>query len=106
MTKISGFDEFQKQIDKFSKNIKEIDGSHNVPLEELLNESFMHKYTQFSNLSELIEKSSFEVNSVEAFKAIPDNDWDQYISSVSNFQNWSTMLNKATEFWALKKLGF
>lgn len=103
--KITGLDNLQKRLQKLANDAQALDGSHAVPLEELLNESFVRKHTQYSSLSEMIEKSGFDVKSPEDFKAIPDDEWDKYIKSITSFADWKAMLGKATEIWAAKRLG-
>jgi hypothetical protein len=102
--KIEGFDEFQKQLKELSQNAKELDGKHDVPVNELLTSEFISSHTHLSSADELFEKSGFKVESLEDFTNIPDDKWDQYIRSISSFSNWEAMLSKATELWATKKL--
>lgn len=103
--KITGLNDLQKRLQKLANDAEALDGSHDVPLDELLSEPFVREHTQFSSLSELIEKSGFDVQSAEDFKAIPDDEWDQYIRSISSFADWRAMLGSATELWATKRLG-
>lgn len=103
--KITGLKEFQKKLDKLSQNAQALDGSHQVPLEELLTSQFLQKYTFVSSYSELMEKSGFKIESAEDFKNIRDDEWDAYIHSVSSFKNWQAMLSEAGKVWAVKKLG-
>lgn len=102
--KITGLKEFQKKLDKLASNIKALDENNNVPLNEVLNDQFISKHTKFTSLSELIERSGFNVQSAEDFYAIPDDKWDEYIKSISRFSGWKEMLRNATELWAVKKL--
>lgn len=105
MMKITGLDDLQKRLEKLADDAESLNGPHDVPLDELLDQSFLQKHTHFSSLSELIENSDFDVQSAEDFKAIPDDDWDQYIRSISKFPDWKSMLSSATQSWATKKLG-
>lgn len=104
MMKITGLKELQKQMDTLSKNVKALDGSHEIPLPELLTPEFLQKHTRVSSHTELIEKSGFKVESAEDFKAIPDEEWDAYIRSISSFKSWHEMLSEAGKAWAMKKL--
>jgi hypothetical protein len=106
MLKIKGLKEFSKKLDSLAKNAKELDGTHSVPVSELLTSSFISKHTRFSNANEMFEASGFKIESPEDFKAIPDDKWDDFIRSISSFQNWQSMLTEATKAWATKKLGF
>lgn len=103
--KITGLKELQKKMDQLSRNARALDGSHEIPLPELLTPQFLQKYTNVSSHEELIEKSGFKVESAEDFKAIPDDEWDAYIRSISSFKSWHAMLSEAGTAWATKKLG-
>ena len=105
MLKITGIDELRKKLDDLAKKVDSLDGQH-IPVSELLSPSFVSKHTSFSSADELFEASGFKVETQEDFAAIPDNKWDEYIRSVSNFENWQAMLDGAGKKWAAKKLGF
>lgn len=102
--KITGFDELQKKLDKLAQNAAALDGEHSVPVNELLTPAFVARYTRFASADELFEQSGFKIESPEEFAAIPDEEWDEYIRSVSGFSGWQAMLSKAGEAWAAKKL--
>ena len=104
MMKITGLKELQTRMDKLSKDVQALDGSHAIPLPELLTPQFLQKHTQVAPHSELMEKSGFKVESADDFKAIPDDEWDAYIRSISSFKNWQSMLSEAGKAWAMKKL--
>lgn len=106
MMKITGLDDLQKHLEKLTNNAESLNGMPDVPLDEFLDKSFLQKHTQFSSLTELIENSDFDVQLAEDFKAIPDDDWDQYIGSISKFPDWTSMISSATQSWTAKKLGF
>ncbi len=103
--KIKGLDKLQKNLNELEKKVKDIDGKHNVPLSELLDDSFISSCSSFSNLDDLIKASGFKVESQEDFEAIPDDEWDSFIKSNTSFNNWHAMLQAATAEWAKKKLG-
>jgi hypothetical protein len=99
-----GLDGFQKDLEKLEEGIREIDGKHSVPMPEVLTDSFVSEHTKFSSLNELLETSGFDAESAEDFEAIPDEPWDDYISSVSCFNSWQDMLESACAKWATSKL--
>jgi hypothetical protein len=104
--KVKGLDDFSKKLDDLARKADELDGEHNIPLNELLTPTFLSGHTRFSSVDEMIEASGFKVDSQEDFAAIPDAEWDEFIRSVSSFSNWQEMLSAATQEWAAKKLGF
>lgn len=103
--KMHGFDELQRKFRDLSRKAAELDGTDSVSIIELLTPSFVSKYTRFVNAEEMFKASGFEIETQEDFAAIPDDEWDEFIQSVSSFPNWQAMLEKAFELWTAKKLG-
>jgi hypothetical protein len=103
--KVTGFDELQKKLKKMADGAKELEGEHQVAMPDLLTESFVSSHTPFKDAQELFDNSGFKIESQEDFQAIPDAEWDIYISSVSDFENWEQMLQSATAEYAQRKMG-
>ena len=103
--KITGLDELTKQLDRMAKGAKELDGTHTVPMTELLSPGFVSSHTKFANAEEMFEASGFKIESQDDFAAIPDAEWDEFIRSISSFSDWQSMLGEAGTAWAAKKLG-
>ena len=103
---INGLDDLQKKLDRLKKKAENLDGEHQVPLSELLPPSFMSKHTNFDSIDEMFQESDFTIETIEDFEKIPDEEWDNFISIETQFDNWSSMLEKATSVWASKQLGF
>lgn len=103
---LKGFDELQNRLQELADKAKELSGEYEVNFAELFIEEFMTKHTNFSNFNELLDASPFEVNSAEDFKAIPDAEFDQYISQVTNFDSWESMLEEASCEYAARQLEF
>lgn len=104
--KIKGFDDLEKQLKRMERAAKDLENTHSVSFDELFLNSFMRKYTNFSNFDQFLSSGNFIVNSQEDFEAIPDNEIDLHVSKTTKFSSWEDMLGKATEEYALKKLGF
>ena len=104
--KIKGFDKLEKQLNQMQKAAEELSNTNTVSFDKLFTCSFMNKYTNFSNFDDLLYAGNFIVNSQEDFEAIPDKEFDIHISSCTKFSTWEEMLNKATELYVSKKLGF
>lgn len=98
----NGLKEFQKQLKNLSDSAKKNSGTHNVSLNELFNDSFMSKYTRFTNANEFVKESKFDFSDIES---IPDEELDIFVSKNTQFSNWSEMLGKASELWTMRKLG-
>jgi hypothetical protein len=105
MFKIEGLDELQKKLDDLARKAEELDGEHNIPISELLTDSFVSRHTSFSSAEEMFKASGFKVETQEGFAAIPDAEWDNYIRSISSFDGWQSMLGAAGQEWAKRQLG-
>lgn len=103
--KVTGFDELQKKLKKMSDGAKELEGKHQIPVPELLTESFITAHTKFKDAQELFDESGYKIDSPDDFKAIPNEDWDKYIVSASDFNSWKEMLKAATVLYAKQKMG-
>jgi hypothetical protein len=103
--KVKGLDEVRKKLDDLAKKAKAIDGKHNIPINELLNHTFVSQHTQFATAEEMFDASGFKLENQDDFAAIPDEKLDDFIRSVSSFQNWQSMLDQAVKDWTAKKLG-
>lgn len=66
-----------------------------VSFKDLFTPSFMAKYTQFANFSELLVFGKFNVNSLEDFMALIDEKFDAFINQTTQFENWEEMQSKA-----------
>jgi hypothetical protein len=95
---LSGLDELQQRLRK-------LDGSHDVPLDELMNPEFMLKHTRFNSFRDMLDQSGYSVKTAEDFKAIPDAPWDAFIAANSTFANWHEMQEAAAADWTKKQLG-
>ena len=80
-----------KELEKKLENL-----SGNVPLDELLNSSFMRKYTQFQNAQEFVYASSFDFSNIES---IDSNGLDKFVTAHTKFSSWQEMLNHAGAEW-------
>lgn len=103
--KIKGLDELAKDMDRIANAAKELDGTHNVPIEELLTPEFVSSHTKFANIEEMFEASGLKIESQDDFEAIPAKDKDKFIRSISAFSDWESMLGEAASAWTVKKLG-
>jgi len=53
----------------------------------------------------MFNASGLKIESQEDSSAIPDDKWDEFIHSISSFENWKAMLDQAVKDWTVKKLG-
>lgn len=95
---IEGLDELEDQIRKLA----DLEGG--VPMVELFDEEFMLMYTDFTSFDEMLEQSKWQVESQEDFEAIPDDEFDIYVSEYSEFPDWETMMETGSSRYFEKKL--
>ena len=76
-----------------------------TPINEILSSSFLLQHTPFGSADEMYEASGFKIETEEDFTAVPDDEWDGFIRSISSFPDWQSMLDKARKEWVTKKLG-
>ena len=89
---------------KLQRRAEEVDGTHQVPLSELLTPTFMRGHSPFDSFEAMLRASPFSVESAEDFKAIPDADWDVFVRQNTRFSSWHEMLSVAGAEWMKERL--
>ena len=84
-----------KGLDQLEKNVSKLSGIESIPLDDLMNPSFISSCSQYSNFEELIEAAGFKVESEEDFAAIPDQEWEQFIQTNTSYEGWIEMQEAA-----------
>ncbi|CAH8206323.1 hypothetical protein [Vibrio aestuarianus] len=87
-------------LHKLFSNLKALDERKFVELGTVLNTQFFTKHTRFNNFDEFIKTSGFKVESQEDFKAIPDDEFDSFVSENTPFSSWKNMQVKAFKLYA------
>jgi hypothetical protein len=62
------------------------------------------KHSRFQSTDEMLAASGFKVDTAEDFAAIPDAEWDQFISQNTSFPSWEAMQGEAAQAWVARKL--
>lgn len=104
MLKITGLDETIKKLNDLKKKADAMN-VQSVPVTEILTSDFLTRHTPFGSAVEMYEASGFKIETKEDFEAVPDDEWDAFIRSVSSFDGWQAMLGAASKEWAVKQLG-
>ncbi|HEY3270758.1 MAG TPA: hypothetical protein VGJ89_06045 [Geothrix sp.] len=104
-SRMEGFDELQRNIENMAGNLREIQGTNQVPMSEALTPEFLSLCFRFVSLEEMFSASGFKVDSPEDFKAIPDDEWNAFIRQHTRFDTWQEMLGKTGAVWAKNHLG-
>ena len=106
MIEISGLDELTRKLNDLASRAKALDGTHEVPIEELLTPAFLQNCSSFGSVDDLFAASGFRIESPEDFKAIPDDKWNSFIADHTSHSTWESMLSSASAAWTSKRLGF
>lgn len=103
---MDGIDELINKLEDLKQRAEDIDGDNNIPFEELFNNTFMEKYTDYNTIDDMFENSKFELETKEDFENIPEEELDKFINENTVFENWQDMTGTAAKEWTAKKLGF
>jgi hypothetical protein len=95
--KVSFDDSALKELQRKSK---ELDGEREVPLIELLTDSFLHKYTNFQTLQAMVDTSG-----IKNLEEIGKENFSKFVSTHTRFGNWDEMLKEAGAEYIKRKLG-
>jgi len=82
--------------EQLKKNLEEISNTNQLRFDELFNIQFLSEHTSFTSLDDMFEKSGFKVESADDFKAIPDQEWEDFIIANTSFESWEDMQKAAT----------
>lgn len=102
---IRGSDELVRKLEDLGQAAESLQGEHSVSLETLFPNEFISDHTDFATLEEFLASSEFELSSQEAFEAIPDEAWDEFVKSASDFSSWQEMMESAVVLWVSSNLG-
>lgn len=99
--KIKGLDAMQKKLNDLANRAKSLDGTQQIPVNELLTPAFISKYSNFSSAQEF-----FDASKIESLEGLEENsEWNQFVKENSSFESWQEMLNQAGVEWVQEKLG-
>ena len=96
-----GFDELDRKLQDLQKRAAALDGDHQIPLAELLPPEFMERHTRFATLEAMLEATGYE-----DFEVVPDAEWDQLVTSRTQFSSWEEMQKAAAAEWIKRQMGW
>lgn len=103
---IKGLDKAINSLKDLQNRAQRLEDTHSVPVAELLTPQFMQRFTDFATFDAMVMASGFKAGTQAEFEAIPDHQWNAFISKSTRFPDWQSMLNEAGAEWAKKELGF
>ncbi|WP_186367575.1 hypothetical protein [Yersinia aldovae] len=79
----------KSNMPQLEKNMKELEKKPmQVTLDESINPEFLSRCPSFTSLDDMLSKSGFKIETAEDFAAIPDHEWDKFISAHTTYDNW------------------
>lgn len=93
-------------LEKLRRNLNDLSRKKTISFGELYSPGFMKKYTNAASIDEFFSKSGFKVETIDDFKAIPDDKFDEYVRASTSFSSWHEMEEKAYEEYIRKALDF
>lgn len=105
-TSIKGIRKLQRNLEKLERRAKSLHGTHQIPLSELFNDTFLRKQTHFTSLAELLsalEQSGFQIESQQDWENIPQADLDTFVAKHTRFSSWQEMFSTAGTDWVSRQ---
>jgi hypothetical protein len=102
---IKGLGELQEKFSDLSNRLEDLNGTHNIPINDLLTPVFLSGCSAFESADQLFAMSGYELNSQDDFNAIPEEDWVRYINKNTSFTGWQEMLQAAAAMWVKNRMG-
>ncbi|EMA04660.1 hypothetical protein [Haloferax denitrificans] len=76
-----------------------------VTLADLFPSPWVESHCQAASISEFLEESGFAVADQDSFESIPTHEWDRYVESNTEFDDWQEMLSAGVERYVLEQAG-
>jgi hypothetical protein len=86
-------------LEKLRKKMREASKPESVPLSEMMPDSFMKTYTEFETL-----QAMFDAGEVESPDYLQTEEWNTFVAEHTQFDSWSSMLQKAGALRIKRKL--
>jgi hypothetical protein len=90
-TNLKGAEKLSRKLRDLQRRAKKIEGTNQIPLTELFQADFLHKYTNFSSPIEMeaaMDKAGFSTESQADWNRIPQNDLDAFAAQHTRFTSW------------------
>ncbi len=86
-------------LERLEKNLERIDGEHEVPMSELMTDSFIREQTNFNTLQAFLDASGIKGQEDIGTEAL-----DKFIAGNTRFENWEEMFKSAGTDWMIRQL--
>ena len=103
-SKADGFEQAINLLSNVQHRLTELEGNHNIPFSELFDRTFMEQHTNVSSFDDFLIQGGYDTDE-DSFKAIPDNEWEEYVRNNSDFNSWTDMMETAAKIYVYTRLG-
>lgn len=101
----SALDKFTNELNAIADKMESLDGSK-VSFDVLFDRNFMKLHTSAASFDEFLSQGNFNVKTEEDFESIPDDVFDKYVASNTDFSSWEEMFDTATGEYLESQLDF
>ena len=71
---------------------------------DLLNPAFISKHTNSPDFVTFCEEAGYDINAIEDFEAVVNEDWDKYVAANTDFIDWADMQAGAVAWHASEQM--
>ena len=89
---------------RLERNLKALQPLQSVSFTELFTPAFVNRNTSQPTFEALLDASGVAVQTADDFAAIPDDEWDAFISQSTSFSGWKEMQQSAAAEWLTRQL--
>ncbi len=89
-------------LKSFTNKLGSLGDNPKAKIVELLTDEFLSKHTNCSNIAEFFGKNDLSELTVDFFKNLTSEDYENFTSKASNFSNWQELLSTASAETAKK----
>ena len=89
------------KLKKFQKKVEDISGEHDIPITDLMTDSFIRQHSKFDTFQALVDASG-----IKNTEEIGNDAFSEFISTHTTFGSWEELKIAAGTEYVTKKLGF
>lgn len=97
---LTGIDDFSGGLEDITDRVPGVEG---VDRGDLYPDSWIQSHTGYDALQEFVD-AGFD-DQYDAFEEIPDDEWDAWVDSETQFSDWEAMQTAARQAWLQRQLG-
>jgi len=103
---ITGLDDLTKELDNMVEKAEKLGKMKTISMKKLFDHGFLESHTRFKKFADMMNLSGFDWSSQDKFDAIPVDELNKFIQSVSRYKSFENMLSAARTEYCAKELGF